>query len=118
MEPEAKFEIIQDPQAPRYTQEYVTSLRTRYEQIVSRVESAARKEAWAAEMAAVRIGGGSRDWSRAERQELIAGRVPSGYFMHHIKPVAQYPELAGSLSNLTPVSYREHALLHGWNINE
>lgn len=117
LEPGARFEVATAPGAPLYTQAYVNSLVTRLEAVVTRVDAAARSQAWRNEQQRVRLtGAGSRDWSQSELQVLRQGAVPQGYFMHHIQPVATNPTHAGSLANLTPVSYREHAIAHGWTL--
>ena len=41
------------------------------------------------------------------------GRIPTSIQIHHIKNVANFPDLAGDYSNLVVVSKESHLLLHG-----
>jgi RHS repeat-associated protein len=72
--------------------------------------------AWQQERDMVRREGrGTRDWTAAERAELLArGRV-SGYHGHHINNAAMYPELAGNPNNIVFRTPREHFGEHNQN---
>ena len=41
------------------------------------------------------------------------GRVPTSIQIHHIKNVANFPDLAGDFSNLVVVTKDSHLMLHG-----
>lgn len=56
---------------------------------------------------------GTRDWTRAEKQELLErGRV-KGYEEHHINSVNGHPEQAGNPDNVEFVKRTEHLQRHG-----
>lgn len=72
--------------------------------------------AWRFEQAEVLLGGaGTRQWTPAERLELIETGVVRGYNMHHINSQAAYPELTGDPNNIVPLTRQEHLEAHGGN---
>lgn len=78
------------------------------------------RDAWRLEADAVRNGGtGSRDWTAAERQELIDTGKVSGYEGHHINSVNEHPQLARDPNNIKFVDGRngrkEHLKEHRGN---
>jgi RHS repeat-associated protein len=72
------------------------------------------QEAWAVERDLVAAEGvGSRDWTVAEKAELVrTGRV-AGYVGHHINSVSTSPELEGDPNNIKFVD--DHLAEHGGN---
>jgi len=72
---------------------------------------------WAEEAQMVRMTGqGTRAWSPAEIDELLANGRVAGYSPHHINSVAENPWLAGNPNNIQMVErWTEHGLVHGGN---
>jgi RHS repeat-associated protein len=69
------------------------------------------KEAWKQEAANVRNGGrGSRNWTAAERQELITTGKVKGYEGQHVNSVNQSPNQAGNPNNIKFVKGRQEHL--------
>ncbi len=105
--------------ATSYTQ--AVSTATAFGGITSRVSQnlvrrAAVRKAWAQErQLVVRTTRGTREWTRAEIQELLErGRV-DGYHGHHINSVSSHPHLAGDPNNISFVTPDEHFELHNFN---
>ena len=60
-------------------------------------------------------GAGTREWSAAEKSELLEkGRV-EGYRGHHINSVNGHPELAGNPDNIRFLTKEEHLAAHEGN---
>jgi type II secretory pathway component PulC len=86
---------------------------------VKYIRSRAVKEAWAREVALVKQGRATRNWTLDQQRELLeTGRV-KGYVGHHVKPVSKYPELAGDPTNIQFLNWEEHykAHLHNWKLS-
>lgn len=75
------------------------------------------RKAWKDEKALVAAGQrGSRNWTRAEKSELLKTGKVAGYEGHHINNVADHPNLAGNPDNIKFVNGRsEHLAEHGGN---
>jgi hypothetical protein len=87
---------------------------------LKKIEALRRKavrEAWKKEHELVRrTGKGSRNWTRAEKQELLKTGKVKGYEGHHINNVKNNPNLAGDQRNIKFVKGRaEHLKEHGGN---
>lgn len=78
---------------------------------------AAVNQAWKQERDMVaRTGRGTRQWTRAEKQELLRTGKVKGYEGHHINNVDTHPQLAGDADNIEFVRGRaEHLQRHGGN---
>ena len=78
---------------------------------------AAVRKAWADERALVASGKpGSRQWTRAEKAQLVDTGKVKGYEGHHINNVQDNPSLAGNPNNIKFVNGRaEHLAEHGGN---
>jgi RHS repeat-associated protein len=71
------------------------------------------RKAWAAERKAVSAGGGTRQWSKAERKELLESGKVKGYEGHHINIVKGNPiEYARNPNNVQFVTRSEHVRIH------
>lgn len=66
------------------------------------------RNAWKEEKARVEAGCGTRNWSKAEQEELLQRGAVSGYEGHHMKSVSAYPEYAGDSRNIQFLSEDEH----------
>lgn len=66
------------------------------------------RNAWKEEKARVEAGRGTRNWSKAEQEELLQRGAVSGYEGHHMKSVSAYPEYAGDSRNIQFLSEDEH----------
>lgn len=66
------------------------------------------RNAWKEEKARVEAGCGTRNWSKAEQEELLQRGAVSGYEGHHMKSVSIYPEYAGDSRNIQFLSEDEH----------
>ena len=75
------------------------------------------KKAWKNEVNNVKNGGNgiTRQWSTAEKTELLAKGKVKGYVGHHMKSVSGYPELAGSADNIQFLTRAEHFRAHNFN---
>lgn len=75
------------------------------------------RDAWKKEQELVRRNGrGTRNWTRAEKQELLKTGKVKGYEGHHINNVKNNPNLAGDPRNIKFVKGRaEHLKEHGGN---
>ena len=72
--------------------------------------------AWKQEQALVqRTGTGTRDWTAAERAQLIQNGRVSGYEGHHINSVNNNPNMAANPDNVEFVTRQEHLEAHGGN---
>jgi RHS repeat-associated protein len=80
---------------------------------VARARSEGVRKAWKQERALVEAGGGTRNWTRAERAELLrTGRV-KGYEGHHINTVKGNPiTMARDPRNVRFVTRAEHVAIH------
>lgn len=78
---------------------------------------AAVNQAWKQERDMVaRTGRGTRQWTRAEKQELLRTGKVKGYEGHHINNVDKHPHLAGDADNIEFVRGRaEHLQRHDGN---
>lgn len=66
------------------------------------------RDAWKEEKELMEQGRCTRPWTKDEQQELRdTGRV-KGYYGHHMKSVANYPEHAGSYKNIQFLTNDEH----------
>lgn len=66
------------------------------------------RDAWKEEKELMEQGRCTRPWTKDEQQELRdTGRV-KGYYGHHMKSVAKYPEHAGSYKNIQFLTNDEH----------
>ena len=78
-------------------------------------------DAWKKEKELVqKTGKGTRDWTEAEKQELLSTDRVKGYEGHHMKSAEVYPDLAGSSDNIQFLQGRkmvvnEHINAHGGN---
>lgn len=75
------------------------------------------REAWKKEQDLVRrTGRGTRNWTKAEKKELLETGKVKGYEGHHINSVKDNPHLAGDPRNIKFVKGRaEHLKEHGGN---
>ncbi len=72
--------------------------------------------AWKQEQALVqRSGRGTRDWTAAERAELLKAGKVNGYQGHHISSVNGNPKMAGNPDNVEFLKSEEHLDAHGGN---
>lgn len=83
---------------------------------LSKSRRAAEKDAWAQERALVeQTGKGSRQWTDAEKAELLNNGKISGYEGHHINNVKNHPELARDPNNIDFLDRSEHFDAHQRN---
>ena len=84
---------------------------------LAKARRAAVRKAWAEERALVASGKpGSRQWTRAEKAQLVDTGKVKGYEGHHINNVHDNPSLAGNPNNIKFVNGRaEHLAEHGGN---
>ena len=74
------------------------------------------KEAWKVEKELVeKTGNGTRDWTKAEKEELLNTGKVKDYISHHIKSVKGHPECAGNKNNIEFVKKSEHLQKHNGN---
>jgi RHS repeat-associated protein len=74
------------------------------------------RQAWKDERALINAGQrGTRDWSDAEKAELLRTGKVKGYVGHHINSVKGHPEMAGDPNNIEFVTPAEHLARHGGN---
>ena len=72
--------------------------------------------AWRQEQALVqRTGTGTRDWTTAEKAELLQGGKVKGYQGHHINSIKNNPDMAGNPDNVEFLTRKEHLDSHGGN---
>jgi hypothetical protein len=82
---------------------------------ISSLRKKAVREAWAQEQELVKLGGATRNWTKAERAELLKTGKVSGYQGHHINSVNGHPRLAGNANNIRFVTRAENLAAHGGN---
>jgi hypothetical protein len=71
------------------------------------------RQAWKDERALINAGQrGTRDWSDAERAELLRTGKVKGYVGHHINSVKGHEEMAGDPNNITFLTPAEHQARH------
>lgn len=75
---------------------------------LNKERQAAVRNAWKAEKQNVLNGKASRDWTPAERSELLSKGSISGYEGHHMKSVSEYPKFAGDSNNIQFLTHEEH----------
>ena len=74
------------------------------------------RDAWKAEQQLVKkTGSGTRNWTKAEKAELLKTGKVKGYEGHHINNVKDHPEFAGNPNNIEFVKRPEHLDAHGGN---
>lgn len=66
------------------------------------------RQAWKEEKQRVLEGKGTRQWTKAEKKELISRGSVSGYDGHHMKSVSKYPQFAGDSKNIQFLTEKEH----------
>lgn len=66
------------------------------------------RQAWKEEKQRVLEGKGTRQWTNAEKKELISRGSVSGYDGHHMKSVSKYPQFAGDSKNIQFLTEKEH----------
>lgn len=98
---------------------FVQSVRNDLRADAKSLENARRRgvdRAWSDERELVRqTGVGTREWTNAEKAELLkTGRV-SGYLGHHINSVMAFPELADEPNNVSLIPRADHRPAHGGN---
>ena len=79
--------------------------------------SNAVKKAWKNEANNVRNGGNgiTRQWTSAEKAELLKNGKVKGYVGHHMKSVSGYQDLAGKADNIQFLTRTEHFRAHKFN---
>ena len=75
---------------------------------LNKERQAAVRNAWKAEKENVSNGKASRDWTPAEKNELMNKGSISGYEGHHMKSVSKHPEHAGNPNNIQFLTHDEH----------
>ena len=75
---------------------------------LNKERQAAVRNAWKAEKQNVLNGRSSRDWTTAEKSELISKGSVSGYEGHHMKSVSEHPKFAGDPNNIQFLTHDEH----------
>ena len=79
---------------------------------VKYIRAKAVREAWEREVALVKQGRATRNWTLAQQKELLdTGRI-KGFYGHHVKSVSVYPELAGDPANIQFLTWHEHYQIH------
>ena len=73
------------------------------------------KEAWKDEKELVKVGKGTRNWTQAEKEELLLTGKVKGYEGHHINSVKDFPSLAGNPDNVSFMTRKDHLLEHFGN---
>jgi len=73
------------------------------------------KEAWRQERELVKAGGGSREWSTEQIDELLTKGKVKGFEGHHINNVQNYPDMAGNPNNIEFLTREEHLSAHNGN---
>ena len=86
----------------------MASLSAAEKRQLNKERQAAVRNAWKAERQNVLNGKASRDWTPAERSELINKGSVSGYEGHHMKSVSEYPKFAGDPNNIQFLTHDEH----------
>ena len=83
---------------------------------LSTLRKQAVRDAWKAEQQLVKkTGSGTRNWTKAEKAELLKTGKVKGYEGHHINNVKDHPEFAGNPNNIEFVKRPEHLDAHGGN---
>ncbi|MGQ0715349.1 MAG: hypothetical protein ACT4PJ_16750 [Gemmatimonadaceae bacterium] len=83
-------------------------------QTLNSARRAAVRGLWRQERERVReTGRGSREWTDAEKDELLRTGKVKGYQGHHIHSVNEHPELARDPNNIEFVRRDEHLERHG-----
>lgn len=67
------------------------------------------------EVALIKEGKGTRDWTPAQQKEWIQTGKCEGFKGHHMKDVSTYPEYAGDRHNIQMLNAEEHLKAHGGN---
>lgn len=62
-----------------------------------------------------KTGKGTRDWTKAEKDELLKTGKVKDYIGHHIKSVKGHPESAGNKNNIEFIKNSEHLQKHNGN---
>lgn len=75
---------------------------------LARLGQAAVKAAWEKEVALVKEGKGTRNWTVAQQAELLEFGKVSGFEGQHMKSKAAHPEFAGDPNNIQFLTYEEH----------
>jgi len=74
------------------------------------------KSAWRQEQALVKAGGGTRDWTKRQREQIIKAGKLKNYEGHHLKSVNGHAKKwAGDPRNIKFVTRREHLREHRGN---
>jgi len=74
------------------------------------------RDAWKEEKEMVKeTGKGTREWSAAEKKQLLEKGKVKGYQGHHINNVKDHPHLAGHPDNVKFLNPKEHLAAHGGN---
>ena len=89
---------------------------TKASKSLSTLRKQAVRDAWKAEQQLVKkTGSGTRNWTKAEKAELLKTGKVKGYEGHHINNVKDHPEFAGNPNNIEFVKRPEHLDAHGGN---
>jgi RHS repeat-associated protein len=94
-------------------------LDRRYDRVVKRLRDKGVRDAWARERERLAAGRkGSRDWTDAQRKDIIEGRRPKGrdgrtIEGHHRRPVEEHPDLADDPDNIDFLDWTDHLDVHG-----
>lgn len=95
---------------------YSSSLGKAVSNSTQSTRGSAVRRAWRSEVDLVQnTGKGTRDWTDAEIEELLATGKVKGYVGHHMKSVKGYPGLAGDPANIQFLTPQEHLQAHGGN---
>jgi RHS repeat-associated protein len=79
------------------------------------LRSKAVDKAWLEERELVKAGKGTREWTAAEKEELLNTGKVKGYEGHHINSVHNNQHLAGNPDNVKFMTRSEHFKEHGFN---
>lgn len=66
------------------------------------------RNAWKLESERIKLGKGTRIWSKEQQEEILTRGSVKGYEGHHMKSVSLYPEYAGNPQNIQFLNEEEH----------
>lgn len=75
---------------------------------ISNERQNAVRHAWKLECERVKLGQGTRTWSKVQQEELMTRGSVKGFEGHHMKSVSLYPEYAGDPRNIQFLTEEEH----------